>query len=75
MNELDTEYKLNEIEQDIRPEDFPGDSFWYEFVRAHGPGPMIDLVKKSGGEKLYILNHDYATKGARRRQYCKEHNF
>ena len=62
-----TEYQLTDIEQDIRPEDFPESSFWHKFVRVHGAQALIDLVNKAGGARLYILNHDRATKGARLR--------
>ena len=67
-----SEYQLTEIERDIQPEDFPEDSFWRKFVKDHGPGPLIDLVNKAGGARLYILNHDRATKGSRRRERFNE---
>ena len=70
----DTEYKLNEIKRDIRPEDFPEDSFWNEFVKDHGPGPMIDLVNRYGESRLYIPSYDRATKGARRRKSVKDNS-
>jgi len=69
-----TEYQLNDIEQDIRPEDFPVGSFWHKFVNDHGPGALIDLVNKAGGARLYILNHDRATKGARLRKRIEGFN-
>lgn len=68
-----TEYQLTDIEQDIRPEDFPESSFWHNFVRVHGAQALIDLVNKAGGARLYILNHDRATKGARRRQRFEQY--
>ncbi len=69
-----TEYQLTDIEQDIRPEDFPESSFWHKFVRVHGAQALIDLVNKAGGARLYILNHDRATKGARLRKRIEDYN-
>lgn len=68
------EYQLSEIERDIRSEDFPDGSFWHKFVNDHGARALIDLVNKAGGARLYILNHDRATKGARRRKRFEDYN-
>jgi len=72
MQTIDNHF--SEIERDIQPQDFRENSFWYNFVKDHGPGALIDLVNKAGGARLYILNHDSATKGARRRKRFEDYS-
>lgn len=65
------EYNLNEIEEDIRPEDFRQDSPWPEIIKICGPKFLVMLAKKRGGHRLYIPDQDYISKAARRRSYTK----
>lgn len=61
--------KLNEIEKDIRAEDFEEGSLYYELIKKYGCGVVLLLARYSGGTKIHILTEGTITLGARKRYY------
>jgi len=62
---------VENIEKDIRPEDFKEGSVWGELVRECGGKAALILARHHGGDKLYILSEATITEAARKRYYAK----
>jgi len=73
MNDIETEFKLNEIERDIRPEDFREGSFWRRFVANFGPGPLVMLAKKYGGDRVSVPSPTGIVTKPMKRDYVNKH--
>ncbi len=73
MNTVETEYQLNEIEADIRPEDFRDTSFWKRFVATFGPAPLVMLAKEYGGDRVSVPTPTGIVDKPMKRDYLKKH--
>jgi len=67
------DYPLNDIEADIRPEDFPPDSVWCELVKYCGPAALIILAKYKNNVsgQLSIRDYEGFIRGARHRHFSE----
>jgi hypothetical protein len=65
--------KLNEIEKDIQPEDFPEGSIWRTIVKECGPAALIILARyrETVAERLSLRDYVSVTRKAQQRNFIR----